>query len=212
MAYNRKDSYYHQAKAEGYRSRAAFKLKELEQKFSLLRPGTRVLDLGCWPGGWVQVAAKRVGPKGKVVGIDLVQTEPLPYPQVSLFEGDVRDEEILQKAEDIAGGKFDVVVSDMSPKHTGIKEVDQAGTAHCVELAYWVSTQVLKNGGSLLMKAFPSGDLDRFLPELKQAFKRFQRIGLKSTRKTSKEFYICCSGYKGGAVKEEEPLDELAST
>jgi 23S rRNA (uridine2552-2'-O)-methyltransferase len=200
MTYKRKDQFYEKAKSEGYRSRAAYKLQELDQKYHVLKPGKKVLDLGCWPGGWVQVAAKRVGQNGLVVGIDLTATDPLPFPQVTLLEGDVRDEESLEQARELAGGAYDVVLSDMSPKHTGIKEVDQPGTAHAVEMAFWVSSQLLKPGGSFVAKAFPSGDLDRFIPELKKAFAKFHRVGLKSTRKTSKEFYICCTGFKGNEL------------
>ncbi|MCB0328938.1 MAG: RlmE family RNA methyltransferase [Bdellovibrionales bacterium] len=206
MTYNRKDHFYAKAKAEGFRSRAAYKLMELDTKYKLLRPGKSVLDLGCWPGGWTQVAAKKVGPSGKVVGVDLTRCDPLPYPQVSLIEGDARDDETIREALSQVGGKFDLIISDMSPKHTGIKEVDQAGTAQVVELAYWVGSQILKPGGALLVKAFPSGDLDRFIPELRGAFSKFHRIVLKSTRKSSKEFYICCVGFKGAPLQAESEV------
>ena len=209
MAYNRKDHLYNQAKSDGYRSRASYKLIELDQKYRLFKPGSKVFDLGCWPGGWLQVASKRVGGGGRVVGVDLKETEPLPRSNVSLLHGDAKDEEILGQALSLAGGRFDLVISDMSPKHTGIKEVDQAGTAQVVELAYWACSQVLKPGGTLLCKAFPSGDLDRFVPELRAGFSKFQRAGLKSTRKTSKEFYIYCQGYRGTSEEYASAMQSL---
>lgn len=211
MAYNRKDHLYNRAKSEGYRSRAAYKLIELDQKFRFLRRGARVLDLGCWPGGWLQVAAEKVGSGGIVVGIDLAETEPLSSSNVHIVVGDAREDEILKRALQLAGGRFDAVISDMSPKHTGIKEVDQAGTAHCVELTAWVCGEVLKPGGTFLAKAFPSGDLDRSIPEIRGAFSKFQRTVLKSTRKTSKEFYLFGSGFSSPVGSDSEAQEaELA--
>lgn len=195
--YNRKDHYYEKAKSSGYRSRAAFKLIELDQRYGLLKPGRKVLDLGSWPGGWVQVAAERVGPSGLVVGIDLVPVEPVGFDQVHLFTGDARDEGVVQAVLDRAGGRFDILISDMSPKLTGIKEADQAGTVGCAELALWLCQQVVRAGGNFVAKVFKGGDTDAFVKAARPLFNKLARVELDSTRKTSNEFYVIGLGLKG---------------
>jgi len=195
--YNRKDRFYHQAKSAGYRSRAAYKLIEIDQKYGLLKPGGKVLDLGSWPGGWVQVAAERVGPAGLVVGIDLVQVEEVGYDNVHLLTGDARDESFIATVLAKAGGPFDVVISDMSPKLTGIKEADQAGTVACAELALWLTGQVVRPGGSFVAKVFKGGDTDAFVKAARPLFNKLARVELDSTRKTSNEFYVIGLGLKG---------------
>ena len=133
--YNRKDHYYKAAKEEGYRSRAAYKLVEVQKKYKLIKPGMRVLDLGCWPGGWLQVASQFAGPEGAVVGVDLVATGYQPGSNVKTVQGDVRSSEILEKCITASGGVFDAVLSDMAPKLTGIREVDENGTLECAMMA-----------------------------------------------------------------------------
>src|SRR2546427_12523273 len=117
--YERKDTFYKKAKREGYRARSAYKLIELNQEFRFLRPGMRVVDLGSWPGGWVQVAAEIVGRSGKVVGIDLVALESLPLPQVTLLHGDATDPMQQERILAALGGSTDVRLSDMAPKWSG---------------------------------------------------------------------------------------------
>src|SRR3954467_11345297 len=118
--YERKDTFYKKAKREGYRARSAYKLIELNQEVHFLRPGMRVVDLGSWPGGWVQVAAEIVGRSGKVVGIDLVALEPLPFPQVTLLQGDATDPVQQERILASLGGLAEVLLSDMAPKLSGI--------------------------------------------------------------------------------------------
>jgi len=124
--YERKDTFYKKAKREGYRARSAYKLIELNREFRLFRPGMRVVDLGAWPGGWVQVAAALVGQTGKVVGIDLVALEPFSFSQVTLLQGDATDPVQQEKMLVALGGSADIVLSDLAPKLSGIKEVDEA--------------------------------------------------------------------------------------
>ncbi len=195
--YNRKDRLYERAKEEGYRSRAAYKLIELDKKHKILRSGAKVFDLGAWPGGWTQVASTAVGPKGVVVAIDLVPIDPLPAENVLLICGDARDDSHIQAALAHAGTRFDVVVSDMSPKLTGIREADQAGTVGCAELALYVAGQVLKEGGDLVIKVFKGNDTEVFVRQLRSAFTKVVRAELDSTRKTSNEFYLLGRGFKG---------------
>lgn len=198
-SYNRKDKLYERAKEEGYRSRAAYKLLELNKKYSILRPGMKVFDLGAWPGGWTQVASVAVGGRGIVVALDLVALDPLPEANVHLICGDAREQSNINAALQIAGSRFDVVISDMSPKLTGIKEADQAGTVGCAELAQYVAGQVLKDGGDLVLKVFKGNDTELFVRQLRSAFAKVMRVELDSTRKTSNEYYVVGKGFKGGA-------------
>ncbi|MBX7142908.1 MAG: RlmE family RNA methyltransferase [Oligoflexia bacterium] len=196
--YNRKDHLYNKAKAEGFRSRAAYKLAELDDKYKIIKPGFKILDLGCWPGGWIQVAAPRVGAQGAVVGIDLVELEPFDeFPQVKLLVGDARDESNQAQMRSLAGGAFDAVLSDMSPKLTGIKEADQAGTVACAELAAYIAEQMLRKGGTLVMKVFKGNETEQFIRTLRPRYEKLTRTELDSSRNTSKEFYVTALGYKG---------------
>lgn len=195
--YNRKDSYYQQAKESGYRSRAYFKLRDIQNKFSIMHPGDKVLDLGAWPGGWLQCAARHVGPQGLVTGIDLQAIEPLPEPQVHLIQGDMRDDESLEAVISLAQGKYDVLVSDMSPKLSGVKEVDRLAAVSLLELALWVADAALRPGGIFVAKAFKSNESEEFYRTARPKFDKLVREELKSTRKTSNEFYIVGFSFKG---------------
>jgi 23S rRNA (uridine2552-2'-O)-methyltransferase len=191
--YNRKDHLYQKAKDEGYRSRAAYKLLEIQQSYKIIPQGAHVLDVGAWPGGWTQVALELVGPKGAVTAIDLQALDPIDDPRCSLIAGDARDlEEILGHPEPC----FDAVISDMSPKLTGIKEADQAGTVGCAELALYVAQQLLKKGGSFAVKVFKGGEVEGFVKSARPMFNKLIRSELKSTRATSNEFYIIGLGFK----------------
>lgn len=191
--YNRKDHLYQKAKDEGYRSRAAYKLKEIQDTYKIMKPGAHVLDVGAWPGGWTQVALEYVGPRGSVTAIDLQPLEPIDDPRCRLLAGDARDlAEILGNPEPC----FDSVISDMSPKLTGIKEADQAGTVACAELALYVAQQLLKKDGSFAVKVFKGGDVETFVKTARPMFNKLVRSELKSTRNTSNEFYIIGLGFK----------------
>jgi 23S rRNA (uridine2552-2'-O)-methyltransferase len=192
--YNRKDHLYHKAKEEGFQSRAAYKLIEIQKTYKVIPHGGHVLDVGAWPGGWTQVALDIIGPRGTVTGIDLVPLEPIDDPRCKLITGDARDiEELLGNP----GPCFDSVISDMSPKLTGIKEADQAGTVACAELALWVAQQVLKKGGSFVVKVFKGGSVEGFVKSARPMFNKLVRTELKSTRNTSNEFYVIGLGFKG---------------
>lgn len=194
--YDRKDHLYQRAKEEGLQSRAAYKLVELDKRYGLLKPGFKVLDLGAWPGGWMQIASRKVGADGLVVGIDLVPIDQVQGENVFAITGDVRDEEHLAVARDRAGGRFDLVLSDMSPKLTGIKEVDQAATVGVAELALWVCESMLRERGNFVVKVFKGNDTEVFIRSARPLFEKVVRSELKSTRKTSNEFYVVGLGYK----------------
>jgi 23S rRNA (uridine2552-2'-O)-methyltransferase len=202
--YNRKDSFYIKAKEAGYRSRAAYKLLELNEKKKIFRPKAKVLELGSFPGGWLQIAALLVGPEGLVVGVDLKPIEPFRRNEfrkdVALrppraLEGDVRSEEIQAELRKL--GPFDVVLSDMSPKISGIAAKDTAGICELFRLALDTSQKVLKKNGIFVAKEFPSPEVDLIFEEYKSSFKKFERTRLKSTRSTSTELYVIGSGFLG---------------
>lgn len=189
-AYKRKDHLYHKAKEEGLRSRAVYKLEELQKRFQLIKKGCNVLDLGAWPGGWLELSSKLAGAQAKVVGIDLTEIEDIAGCQTIV--GDVGDEDVIQQALALSEGHFDVVLSDMSPKLTGIKDVDEAACSVCYEIALDAANRALKAGGSLVIKAFKGNESSSFFKVLKQQFKEIKRCELDSTRKSSNEFYFVC--------------------
>ena len=195
MAYKPHDSYYKKAKQEGYRSRAAYKLIELQQRFHLLRPGDVVVDLGAAPGGWLQVAAKLVGQGGKVIGIDLQPIETLSQPNIILLQGDIMSSEIAKKISELVGGKVHCVLSDLAPHLSGIRDAD---AARCLELnrtALTVAIALLRPGGCLLAKGFVNQELHTFTLELKQHFDSVQRTRPDATRQGSSEFYFFAKGF-----------------
>lgn len=196
MSYVPRDHYFKKAKQEGYRSRAAYKLLELQQRFRLLRPGDAVIDLGAAPGGWLQVAAKIVGPNGKVIGVDLQPIKPFPQPNIVVLQGDITAPEIQAKIKDLLGRSADCVLSDLSPKLSGIRDADMA---RCLELnrtALAVAGRFLRTGGALLIKSFVSEDLRLFTEELKRHFSSVERTKPEATRQGSSEFYFCAKGFR----------------
>lgn len=190
MSYNPHDRYYKKAKQEGYRSRAAYKLLELQQRYRLLRPGDKVVDLGAAPGGWVQVAAKAVGQNGMVVGVDLQAIPAFHERNVTLLHGDASASEIQAKLRKLLGGPADAVISDMSPKLSGIREADAARALELNRVALAVARDLLRPAGKLLIKSFVSNDLHEFTAELKQHFSSVQRTKPEATRQGSSEFYF----------------------
>ena len=195
MAYNPRDSYYKKAKQEGYRSRAAYKLLELQQRYHLLKPDDTVVDLGAAPGGWLQVAAKIVGQTGKIIGVDLQTIEPFRERNIILLQGDMARNEIQEQIKALLNGPADCVLSDLAPKLSGIRDAD---IARCLELnqaALDVAIQLLRPSGSLLIKSFISNDLHGFTAELKKSFSAVQRTKPDATRQGSSEFYFYAQGF-----------------
>ncbi len=195
--YNRKDQFYKSAKESGYRSRAFFKLKEMDKKYKLFKRNDSVLDLGAWPGSWLEYTIKAVGNSGLCVGADLVEMKEFPENNVHCVTGDLRDESTIEEILSINPKRFDSVISDMSPKLTGIKEADRAGAIACAELAFWLSEKFLKPNGIFLTKVFKSEEANQFFRDIRKSFDELKRSKLDSTRKTSNEFYIIGIGYKG---------------
>jgi 23S rRNA (uridine2552-2'-O)-methyltransferase len=194
--YERKDAFYHKAKREGYRARSAYKLLELNREFHILKPGNRVVELGSWPGGWVQVAAELVGNTGKVIGIDLVALAPLPQAHVVLVQGDATDAAQQERIRAVLGGPADVMLSDMAPKLSGIKEVDEARAMELCRAALACARSLLRPGGTLLLKVFMGAEHKRFLVELRTAFTTVKPTRPEATRKGSAETYVFATGLK----------------
>jgi 23S rRNA (uridine2552-2'-O)-methyltransferase len=192
MAYNKKDHYHRKAKEEGFLARSAYKLQELQKKFRLLHNGSRVLDLGCAPGAWVQVALPLVGEKGCVVGIDLekIEEKTLSHPRFRFIHGDA----FKLKAEDLPEAPFDVVLSDMAPKTSGVKVRDQALSADLCLHALAVAKQTLKPGGALVVKLFEGEDAERVRKEISASFGQLKLFRPESTRVASSEIYLIAQG------------------
>lgn len=190
MTYRRKDVHYRRARAAGYRARSAYKLAELDARFHLLRPADRVVDLGAWPGGWLQVALERVGTRGLVVGIDQVRVDPLPVPNVHIVTADVRDPTTADALRTELGGPADVVLSDLSPKLTGVRETDEARWEELADATLALLPSVLRPGGRLLMKIFMGSAYEKVLSRLKQAFAEVRVTRPEATRHGSSELYV----------------------
>jgi 23S rRNA (uridine2552-2'-O)-methyltransferase len=190
------DPYVAGARRLGYRSRAAFKLIELDQRFRLLRPGQRVVDLGCAPGGWTQVAVAQVGRHGIVVGIDLAATTPLPG--ATVLSGDVRDPATPAAISEALGGLADIVLSDMAPAATGHPATDHLRIVALAEDAFALAAQILKRGGAFVAKVFQGGAEGALLAELKRDFAKLRHAKPPASRAESAEAYVVATGYRGG--------------
>ena len=189
------DPYVREAKAQGYRSRAAFKLIELDQKYRLLKPGARVLDLGAAPGGWSQVVVAKVGARGKVVAADVLDIEPLAG--LEILKADLLDAETPQRLIDALGGPADVVLSDMAAPTTGHRATDHIRTLALLESALDMAQAVLKPGGSFVGKAFQGGAAGEVLVRIKQHFRVVHHVKPPASRAESVELYIVATGFKG---------------
>jgi len=194
--YERKDALYQRAKREGYRSRAAYKLLELQRRTHILRRGDAVVDLGAWPGGWLQVAAEHVGPRGLVLGIDVATIEPLPLPEVRVLQADVADETLPVRALEVLGRPADVVLSDLAPKLTGVAPRDQAEAAALAEHALRFAAATLRLGGALVLKTFGGAEAEATRSALRRSYERVRLVALASTRKGSSELYLVATGYR----------------
>lgn len=183
------DLYVRQAKHEGYRSRAAYKLQEIDARDRLLKPGMTVVDLGAAPGGWSQVAAVKVGPGGGVIAVDLLAMRPVKG--VTFVQGDFREDAVLRQVEQVLGARLaDLVISDMAPNISGIGVIDQARSAHLAELASEFCRTHLKPGGALLVKAFQGAGFDELLAALRSTFSRVVVRKPKASRDRSSEVYL----------------------
>jgi 23S rRNA (uridine2552-2'-O)-methyltransferase len=191
------DPYVAEAKRQGYRSRAAFKLQQLDERFHLLRRSARVVDLGCAPGGWSQIAAEHIGAGGAVVGVDLSVTDSLPG--VILLHGDFRDEAIQAQIRDALGGPADLVLSDMAAPATGHAATDHLRVVALAEDAFALARTLLKPGGAFVAKVFQGGATGELLAALKKAFAEVRHAKPAASRAESAETYVVAKGFRSNA-------------
>jgi len=189
------DPYVAAAKAKGYRSRAAFKLKELDQKFRLLKRGAKVLDLGAAPGGWSQIARERIGEAGIIVATDIQVMEPITGVEFLLL--DMLDADAPDAVKAALGGQADVVLSDMASPTTGHRETDHIRTLALFEAAFDLAVEVLKPGGALVGKVFQGGAANSVLNRVKQRFADVKHVKPPASRAESVELYLVAMGFKG---------------
>jgi 23S rRNA (uridine2552-2'-O)-methyltransferase len=190
-----KDEFVQQAQKEGYRSRAVYKLLEIQQRDNPLQPGQVVVDLGAAPGGWSQVAQKIVGAKGAVIALDILPMEPLPG--VEFIQGDFREEEALLQLRELLGGRqVDLVISDMAPNISGMAAVDQPRAIYLCELALDFAREVLQPGGGMVVKLFQGEGFDQYIRDVRALFGRVVTRKPKASRPRSREVYLVADGFK----------------
>ena len=195
MTHAYQDHYFHRAKKEHFLARAVYKLEEIQLRYKLLKPGYRVLDLGAFPGSWLQFCSNLVGPRGLVLGVDLKQITHTFPPHVVFLQRDVMAPGFLEELVD-RFAPFEVVLSDMAPATSGIRVADSARSALLVEQALQVARLTLKPNGHFLAKIFQGTDFHDLLPEVKKAFHQVKVVKPAASRKQSKEVYILALSFK----------------
>jgi 23S rRNA (uridine2552-2'-O)-methyltransferase len=191
-AYDPRDRFWQKARKQGLRARSAFKLDEIQRRFHVLRPGGRVLDLGAAPGGWCQIAAREVGPKGFVLGVDL---EPIARlaPPAQTWIADAFAPELLPRLRAEGRAPYDAVLSDLAPKTSGVRAADEARSLELAGRALALSLEVLKPAGWLVVKVFMGGDFEAFLRRAREAFRQVKVVRPEaSVARGSKEVYLVC--------------------
>jgi 23S rRNA (uridine2552-2'-O)-methyltransferase len=198
----RKEFYYRQAKKHGYRSRAAYKLKQLHRRYDLFKRGWTVLDVGAAPGGWSQIAAQYVAPHGKVYAVDIEVLEPIP--NVISIKGDITSEETKERLKVLIDEPIDIVICDISPDVTGNWSTDHARQIYLAEQALKFSlSDILKQGGRFVCKLFQGDLFERYISNLKQLFMAVHLYKPRASRKKSAEIYVVAKGLKQGPLKRK---------
>jgi 23S rRNA (uridine2552-2'-O)-methyltransferase len=196
----RQDFFFDKAKEEGYPARSVYKLKEIDKKYRIIRNKDIVLDLGCAPGSWMMYLSEKVGHRGRVIGVDIQDINIPIEKNMEFIKGDIREILFGSELREIINSDnrevmFDVIVSDMAPKTTGVKFADAEESLELGEEALNVAKAFLKNKGNLVIKIFESGDTAQFIKRLKSCFKIVKRFSPEATRKQSREFYVICKEY-----------------
>ncbi|WP_068988616.1 23S rRNA (uridine(2552)-2'-O)-methyltransferase RlmE [Kangiella sediminilitoris] len=190
------DPYVKRSQKEGYRSRAVYKLEELDKKYKLIKPGCTIVDLGAAPGGWSQYAAYKVGDKGKIFALDILQMDPLP--DVDFIKGDFREEAVLNQLMSAIGEqKATLVLSDMAPNMSGMDAIDQPKAMYLAELALELARDVLSQGGSYVVKVFQGEGFDEYIRECRASFSKVMIRKPDASRDRSREVYVIGQGFKG---------------
>jgi 23S rRNA (uridine2552-2'-O)-methyltransferase len=194
------DPYVVRAKREGFRSRAAYKLAEIDDKFHLLKPSARVVDLGAAPGGWSEIAARRVGPSGRVIALDILEMKPIAG--IDFLQLDFLDERAPAKLKALLGGKADVVLSDMAANATGHRQTDHLRIMALAEAAALFAREVLAPGGAFVCKVLQGGTESSLLAELKRDFETVKHVKPPASRADSAELYLLARGFRGRGTEE----------
>ncbi len=189
LSYNPKDHYFKKAKQENFAARSVFKLQEIDQRLKILRSRQTVLDLGASPGSWSQYASQKIGPEGRLLGLDLTPVQ-LKLPNASFITADLREFDLEETFRMHGFERFDVILSDMAPKTTGIKMMDQARSLELCDLALSIAVRFLAVKGHFVVKLFHSGEFTVFRDEMKRNFERVDVIKPKATRQISKEIFL----------------------
>lgn len=190
------DPYVKKSQKDGYRSRAVYKLEELDLKYRLIKPGCTIVDLGAAPGGWSQYAAYKVGNKGKIFALDILPMDPLP--DVSFIQGDFREESVLKELMNLIGAqKATLVLSDMAPNMSGMDAIDQPKAMYLAELALELARDVLTEGGSYVVKVFQGEGFDEYIRQCKDSFAKVMIRKPDASRARSREVYVVAQGFKG---------------
>lgn len=190
LADSKKDQFRRLARDQGYRSRSAFKLKQINESYRILNKGHCVVDIGCAPGGWLQIALSEVGHKGKVIGIDVKKIEPLT--EAFIIQGDIEDEDIINSILNISNSNVDVVLSDLSPNVSGNWDLDHARQIDLTRSALKLTDKILKKGGKVVLKVFQGDMLNELIVELKKEFKKVILTKPNASRQVSSEIYLIC--------------------
>jgi 23S rRNA (uridine2552-2'-O)-methyltransferase len=191
-----KDEFVQKSQKEGFRSRAVYKLQEIQERDRLIKDGQLVVDLGAAPGGWSQYAEQLVGSKGRVVAMDILPMDPIDG--VSFIQGDFREETVLEQLQELLqGSKVDLVISDMAPNVTGMAVVDQPRSMYLCELALDFARDCLKPGGGMAVKVFQGEGFDQYLRDLRAVFNKVVTRKPKASRPKSREVYLVATGFKG---------------
>jgi 23S rRNA (uridine2552-2'-O)-methyltransferase len=194
LADARKDHYRKLAKDQGLRARSAYKLQQLNDSYQILNKGSKVVDIGCAPGGWLQIATKLVGPTGRVVGIDLKPVEPVAG--AVILEGNIEAAEMRSRISETLGGKADALLSDLAPNVSGVWDIDHARQISLTQTALQFANTILRPGGSAIFKVFEGDMLNDLRAELRQNFGKAQLSKPSASRQESSELYAVCLDYR----------------
>ncbi|WPN47891.1 23S rRNA (uridine(2552)-2'-O)-methyltransferase RlmE [Pseudomonas sp. P8_241] len=190
------DPYVKQAQKDGYRSRASYKLLEVQEKYKLIRPGMSVVDLGAAPGGWSQVTSRLIGGQGRLIASDILEMDSIP--DVTFIQGDFTQDEVLARIlEAVGNSQVDLVISDMAPNMSGTPAVDMPKAMFLCELALDLAERILKPGGNFVIKVFQGEGFDAYVKDARQKFDKVQMIKPDSSRGSSREQYMLAWGYRG---------------
>ncbi|BFT61197.1 23S rRNA (uridine(2552)-2'-O)-methyltransferase RlmE [Pseudomonas moorei] len=190
------DPYVKQAQKDGYRSRASYKLLEVQEKYKLIRPGMSVVDLGAAPGGWSQVTSRLIGGQGRLIASDILEMDSIP--DVTFIQGDFTQDEVLARIlEAVGNSQVDLVISDMAPNMSGTPAVDMPKAMFLCELALDLAARILKPGGNFVIKVFQGEGFDAYVKDARKKFDKVQMIKPDSSRGSSREQYMLAWGYRG---------------